>query len=99
MTPMEFKAWFDGFTESIDKTPTQKQWARIKERVGEIDGKPTTERVYIDRYIDRYWPRYISSGIALCSNATTSVARASTEDFNSMSAMNMLGKAEAANIN
>ena len=54
MTPNEFKAWFDGFCEAFDKTPTQKQWARIKERVAEIDGKPVTERVFVDRY----WPPY-----------------------------------------
>lgn len=71
MTPSEFKAWFDGFTEAFDKTPTQKQWARIKERVAEIDGKPVTERVYVDRYLPyirpwlngpyydpRYWTYY-----------------------------------------
>lgn len=56
MTPQEFKAWFDGFTEAFsEKVPTQKQWARIKERVGEIDGRPVTERVFVDRY----WPTYI----------------------------------------
>ena len=54
MTPGEFKAWFDGFCEAFDKTPTQKQWARIKGRVAEIDGKPVTEKVFIDRY----WPNY-----------------------------------------
>ncbi len=36
MTPIEFKAWFEGFTEAMDKLPTAKQWARIKERVSEI---------------------------------------------------------------
>jgi hypothetical protein len=50
MTPNEFKAWFDGFTEAFDKTPSQKQWARIKERVAEIDGKTVTEKVFVDRY-------------------------------------------------
>ena len=60
MTPSEFKAWFDGFTEAFDKTPSQKQWARIKERVAEIDGKPVTERVYVDRYLPyvRPWQPY-----------------------------------------
>jgi len=55
MTPSEFKSWFDGFTEALTGTPTKAQWARIKERVAEIDGKPTTERIYVDRY----WPTYI----------------------------------------
>lgn len=42
MTPMEFKAWFEGFTESISFTPNAQQWTRIKERVAEIDGTPVT---------------------------------------------------------
>jgi hypothetical protein len=54
MTPQEFKAWFDGFTEAIDKLPTQKQWGRIKARVAEIDGSPITYPVYIDRYVAPY---------------------------------------------
>ncbi len=56
MTQGEFKAWFEGFSEAIGEVPTKKQWARIKERAAEIDGKTVTERVYIDRYVDRYWP-------------------------------------------
>lgn len=57
MTLTEFKAWFEGYTENITKQPTQKQWARIQERVGEIDGEATTRTVFIDRYRD-YWPDY-----------------------------------------
>ena len=76
MTQAEFKAWFDGFTEAIEKAPTQKQWARIKERVTEIDGKAVTERVYVDRYwqynpyrpISPYW----SYPVTYAGNATTS---------------------------
>jgi hypothetical protein len=30
----DFLNWFDGFAENIEKTPTAKQWAKIKERVG-----------------------------------------------------------------
>jgi len=40
MTPSEFKAWFDGFTEALEGVPSEKQWERIKARVAEIDGKP-----------------------------------------------------------
>lgn len=58
MTPQEFKSWFDGFTEALTGVPTKAQWARIKERVGEIDGKPVTERVFVDRYYPTYPPRY-----------------------------------------
>ena len=75
MTPQEFKAWFDGFTENVDKQPTQKQWARIKERVAEIDGKPVTERVYVDRYVNYppVWYGYRPAnypGFITCNNTT-----------------------------
>jgi hypothetical protein len=60
MTPGEFKAWFDGFVEAFDgKVPTGKQWTRIKERVAEIDGRPITERVFVDRwwpYVHHHYP-------------------------------------------
>lgn len=59
MNLQEFKAWFDGFTENVgDKGPTIKQWKRIKDRVGEIDGVAVTERVYIDRWYQPYRPYY-----------------------------------------
>lgn len=50
MTPTEFKAWFDGFTENCDGPPNEKQWDRIKARVAEINGVSITYPVYIDRY-------------------------------------------------
>src|SRR6202012_3582867 len=52
MTPLEFKAWFEGYTEAVEKVPTRKQWERIMARVAEIDGKVTTHTVFYDRY----WP-------------------------------------------
>lgn len=38
MTISEFKAWFDGFTESMGETdtPTLEQWQRIKEKLQEV---------------------------------------------------------------
>ena len=38
MTPEEFKPWFEGFTEAMEGMPTEAQWEKIKQRVGEIDG-------------------------------------------------------------
>lgn len=104
MTPIEFKAWFDGFIEAIDKQPTQKQWARIKERVAEIDGKPITERVYVDRY----WSPYVSNGptwinpnyrSGYVGGISVSNTTSSTPALNSSVAMNALGKADAASLN
>lgn len=77
MTPQEFKAWFEGFTEAFDRIPTKAQWARVKERVAEIDGKPVTERVFVDRYWPTpyreyrpYWAQYSSAGLSgLCTNS------------------------------
>ncbi len=54
MTLQEFKAWFDGFTESMDRLPNKKQWERIKERIGQIDGVVTTQHIFVNRY----WPSY-----------------------------------------
>ncbi len=33
MTPNEFKAWFEGFSEAVDGAPTPAQWQRISEKV------------------------------------------------------------------
>jgi len=58
MTPQEFKAWFDGFTEAFTGCPTKVQWTRIKARVAEIDGNPVTECIYVDRYWPTSYPLY-----------------------------------------
>lgn len=110
MTQAEFKAWFDGFTENIEKAPSLKQWARIKERVGEIDGKTVTERVYIDRYWPSYdyhsWRPYYTGAIAglslasggITSGTTTLQASAQNGQFSSTNAMYALGTADAAGV-
>lgn len=55
MTLQEFKAWFEGFNEVLDgKLPSKKQWARIQERVSQIDGHSVTATV-----IHEWWPRYV----------------------------------------
>jgi hypothetical protein len=109
MTPNEFKAWFDGFTEAFEgRIPTKAQWGRIRDRVAEIDGKAVTERVYVDRY----WPTHLrlppwttyygtTGGVGA---ATTNLQNASNQyllaahgcSFNSSHAMAELGRAEAA---
>ena len=80
MTPNEFKAWFDGFTEAFDaKVPTKAQWERIKARVADIDGKPVTERHYIDRYLPAYrtYPFYPTSGTYWTTCTTNAVGAGS----------------------
>ena len=58
MTLSEFKAWFEGFTETMDGPPNSKQWARIQKRIAEIDGEPVPQRVIERHYHDyhRWWP-------------------------------------------
>ena len=44
----DFLNWFDGFAENIDKTPSQKQWGKIKERVTALrSAKPADEATAI----------------------------------------------------
>jgi hypothetical protein len=97
MTPNEFKAWFDGFTEAFTGCPNKAQWTRIKARVAEIDGKPVTER----HYVDRYWPTYVrtypqivpqwttycgvASGAGVTTNTTTVGLAASNIPNNALS--------------
>ena len=45
MTLNEFKAWFEGFQEGIDVTPTLPQWNRIREKINEVEEKPTIKPV------------------------------------------------------
>ncbi|ENN86054.1 hypothetical protein RHSP_31883 [Rhizobium freirei PRF 81] len=61
MTLAEFKAWFEGFTETLEGAPSEKQWERIKARVAEINGTVTTYPVYVDRYMPPYRPWYVGT--------------------------------------
>ena len=57
----EFKAWFEGYTESMEGAPSKKQWERIKEQVAAVDGvaiTPYSYPVYIDRYVRPFTPTY-----------------------------------------
>ncbi len=110
MTPNEFKAWFDGFTEAFTGCPTKVQWTRIKARVAEIDGKPVTERVYVDRYYPTYiktfpgvYPNWYTTycgaatGIGSLASGQSQISNntaAIPATFNSSYAMLELGRAE-----
>ncbi len=77
MTTSEFKAWFEGYTENISKIPTQKQWARIKVRVGDLaKGDDQTTVVYRDGYHDHpsrpWWPQWTWMGTSMGGNYTLS---------------------------
>lgn len=82
MTLQEFKAWFEGFSESMDGPPDAKQWERIKARVSEIDSKPISYPVYIDRYVTpyrRWWGDMIyGSGTAGAPDGGMSIGQAFT---------------------
>lgn len=54
MTLSEFKAWFEGFSEGIDKVPNAKQFEKIKAKVAEINGAPITQTIFVDRYVRPY---------------------------------------------
>lgn len=97
MTPQEFKAWFEGFTEAFDRLPTKAQWARVKERVAEIDGKPVTERVFVDRFWPRYYHEYrpywaYSSAGSVGGSLTNSVNTLATQRSNLSAYQSAVGK-------
>jgi hypothetical protein len=110
MTPKEFKAWFEGFTEAMEGMPTEAQWTKVKARVAQIDGNPTSYPVYVDRYWQRprpYWesPHWItlqanSSGAASYSvsqpRATLSCSAKDIAEppFDSQAALFAAGKAD-----
>lgn len=131
MTLSEFKAWFEGFTENIDGTPSGKQWEKIQARVKEISGTPVTYPVYIDRYLRdyRYSPPYYGShpyyqGLSVYNTMQASTNNTASQNavtaqqlgaaygmqahlnksqqvsqFDSHTAMNALGRADAKSFN
>lgn len=82
MTPAEFKAWFDGFTEGMDGPPSAKQWKKITDKVKSIDGTSVMTPIYVDRWWPSapIWsgagtgdaPSWIKSPI-ICSSGSTTV--------------------------
>lgn len=103
MTPKEFKAWFEGFTEALDGTPSKTQWARIKERVAEIDGTPITQTVYLDRYYPRYpsypyYPWWTTTGLGSQYQGLSNQYQSALKNFNSCDAMYATGKSDALSL-
>jgi hypothetical protein len=108
MTNNEFKAWFEGFSESIERTPTAKQWEKITAKVKLIDGAVSYPYVvYRDRYVDRYpvWPygnvmtTNASMTKGLSAGAATSAMGADAQLNNTQNMgefLRNMGRAEAA---
>lgn len=103
MTVSEFKAWFEGFTETLEGAPTQKQWDRIKARVKEVDGVATTYPVYIDRYRPYYGPYWstlsISDGASTTTVGLVSDQTTSRVSYNSHDALRSVGRNEFSEVN
>lgn len=115
MTPQEFKAWFDGFTEGLEGTPSKKQWERIKVRVAEIDGAPVTYYRYLEDYWRPYYRPWVYGSVGIsglasnlqCYNGSSAAnftggladANQISNNFNSTTAMYALGKADSESLN
>ena len=97
MTLTEFKAWFSGYTEDMDGTPSAKQWKRIKKMVADIDGNTVTERIYLDRYWP-YTPRWSGPLEITCSNKTAAGSSYVWNGADTTTAMFAAGKAEALEL-
>lgn len=89
----EFKAWFSGFTEDMNGPPTEKQWARIKEQVGAIDGVTVSQTVFFERYRP-YYDRWFIGGVGM-QNAAPGVGVSNNAAFDSTTALYAAGKMEA----
>lgn len=88
MVESEFKQWFSGFMEGIgDKVPTAKQWAKIKERVGQITGTPVVYQTFYERYWHPYYngPYYAYSVSGDATKMLAGSARSSDGAQNAMS--------------
>lgn len=100
MNLSEFKAWFEGFTESLSGAPNAKQWARIKEKISKIeDAPPVTYKIFHD-YWERPWRRWMEPTWTTTyskSMQSTSGAMYSADGgnhFDSKKAFKALGNAE-----
>ena len=93
MTLSEFKAWFEGYTEDMNKSPTEKQWKKIKKRVAEINGVVITREVFLGRYSPWYGYPAILTGSSGGISSTETIADCQT--YSSTDAMYALGKSEA----
>jgi hypothetical protein len=62
MNLSEFKAWFEGFTESMDGPPGEKAWKRIQDRIKSIKSDEPTTRHVFHEYYERPWRRWYNEG-------------------------------------
>lgn len=103
MTQGEFKAWFEGFSENIDK-PNKAQWKRIKARVKDIDGTPVTPtiiREYVDRYINRpyyYGPYWHTTDMTITCNSTSLNSDYITSNSSTTASLAMMGAEESLQL-
>ncbi len=110
MNLSEFKAWFEGFTEDMDKPPTTKQWKRVKARVEEITSVPTPWPVFVERYFQPYQPYFTTPTwptVTICGTQTQTTAGGIDEvtsnvvnmvGATALPAFEDLGRAEALSI-
>lgn len=87
----EFKAWFEGYTESMEGAPSKKQWERIKEQVAAVDGvaiTPYSYPVYIDRYVRPYYPQYWGQAMGVGNVSTVLLSGQAQNSANYVSALN-----------
>lgn len=103
MTLSEFKAWFEGFTESVPAAAgfTPEQAARIRERVKEITDVPITWPIYVDRWVEPYRRYYYDLNPTWVSESSGDAPPGALWMNNSSDAarpMFIAGRAEAASL-
>lgn len=81
----------------MDGPPNEKQWDRIKARVSEIDSKPISYPIFVDRYVTPYRRWY--DGVPYWNAAQTTDCVSKTElgsstVFNPLDELKRAGRAE-----
>lgn len=60
MNITEFKAWFEGFSENIDETPTPEQFEKIKAKIAELTPEHPRYPLQRDKPEIRWAPHPVS---------------------------------------
>ena len=89
MNLSEFKAWFEGFTESMSGPPTAKAWKRICDRVKQIKDAPPVERHHFHDYYLRPWRRFYDYGSYWGMEDTVSIGTSAVSLNTSVASQNL----------
>lgn len=100
MNLSEFKAWFEGFTESMEGPPNAKAWRRIQGRVKEIRDAPPVDRHHFhDYYVNPWWRFYVAPPVLGPYDITCGIAQQQGQNGSVGLLTNSVGLATGNDVN